>query len=92
VSGDDDVFDLLDVSGQTDPLHQVQFAGLDQVTAADVQVVAGQCRKHVVQSQVEFYQAGRLDQHLVLLALSAPGVDFGHSWYRLQPRLDDPVV
>ena len=92
VRDDDDGRDLFDVPGQADALHQVQFAGLDHVAAADVHVVPRERREHVVQGQAELDQLVRIGQHLVLLALAAPGVDLGHAGHRLQTRLDDPVM
>ena len=46
----------------------------------------------VVERQIVFGQPGRIEQHVVLLFVAAPGVHFGHARHGAQLGLDHPMV
>ena len=87
-----DVPDLLDVGGPADAVDQEHLAVLANVAAADVAVVSLDGLHDLVEGQAVLDEPGRVDPHLILLFVAAPGVDFGSALGGPQFRLDDPIV
>ena len=87
-----DVLDLLDVDRPADAVDQEHLAVLANVAATDVAVVSLDGLHDLVEGQAVLDEPGRIDPHLILLFVAAPGVDFGSALDGPQFRLDDPIV
>ena len=90
--GDDDVGNLLQIAGTAHPVHQQHLAVLGDVPSAHVAVVFGQGLSHLLEGEGVLDELLRVEPHLELLFVPAPGVHFGHARHLLQLGLDDPVL
>ena len=87
-----DITNLLQVSGETDTLDEVKLASLDQISTADAQIVRFESSEHIAQDKVVLHESGRVGKHMVLLALAAPRVDLSNTRNGPKTWFDDPVV
>ena len=70
----------------------MQFTRLDNVSAANVEIILLKRLKNIVEGKVVIHQAREVHEDVVLFTLPAPGINLGNSCYRPQARFDDPIV
>ena len=87
-----DVSDLIRRGRQRDAVDKGRFAGTRDESAADRLVVLSECFSDIVHRHAVFDQAGRINDHFVLLAPSTPCVDLSDTRHLTELRLDHPLV
>ena len=87
-----DVADALQVGDLPRCAHEELLAIALDVTRADVLVVGGDRRDHVVQGEAQRDQSCRVRRDVDLAREAADGVDLGHARHVAQLRTHDPVL
>ncbi len=89
---DHHVFDIRDAVQLTRRAHQQLLPVALDVAGPLIAVIAAQCLGDLFQSDAELQQPFRRGGDVILLVVTADGVDLHHTAHLRQLRLDDPVL
>jgi len=90
--GDQNAADVFRIGHQTQATHQVLFTMEVDVLAANLPVVGGNGRHHLLVAKAVFDEAARIDEHLELLLIAAPRENVIHTRRGAQDHAHPPIL